>query len=322
MEKITISVLGNPAETVLGGLSALGGGMNLLTAKTVEDLGPEASTTKILFNWTGSQDEVIKLMAVAPDLEWIHSRYAGLDKLLFPELIASPVPLTNGSGVFSQSLGEFIIAGILYFAKDLVRMKKAQAEKRWEVFDVREIRNRTLGIVGYGDIGRAIASRAQALGMTVLGHRRLTEWREGDQFVAKIYASDQLHEMLPLCDFVAVAAPLTPSTFHMMSTAEFNAMKPEAIVMNVGRGPVIDEAAMVAALQAGTIAGACLDVFEVEPLPPDSPLWDMENVLISAHTADHTQDWLDDAVRFFVEQYGRWTRGETLKNVVDKHAGY
>jgi phosphoglycerate dehydrogenase-like enzyme len=179
-----------------------------------------------------------------------------------------------------------------------------------------------MGIVGHGDIGRAVARRAKAFGMRVLAVRRSTAPREGDEHVDQVYATADLHKMLPECDYVVVAAPLTPDTKHLMSTAEFNAMKREAIIMNVGRGPVIDEAAMTEALRSGRIRGAALDVFEVEPLPKESPLWDMDNVLISAHTADHTKDWLNDAAQFFLDQFARWKKGETLQNLVDKRAGY
>src|SRR5271169_3677081 len=135
--------------------------------------------------------------------------------------------------------------------------------------------------------------------MRVLALRRDIAPRDGDEHVDRVYPNSQLHEMLPECDYVVVAAPLPPHTRHLLSTPEFNVMKPEAIVMNVGRGPVIDEAALVEALRSGRIRGAALDVFEVEPLPAESPLWDMENVLISAHTADHTKDWMNDSLNFF-----------------------
>jgi phosphoglycerate dehydrogenase-like enzyme len=179
-----------------------------------------------------------------------------------------------------------------------------------------------MGIVGHGDIGRAIARRAKAFGMKVLALRRDVAPRAGDEDVDQVFANAELHKMLPLCDYVVAAAPLTPQTRHMIGAAEFDAMKPEAIVMNVGRGPVIDQAAIVKALEAKQIRGAVLDVFEVEPLPAESPLWGMENVLISFHTADHTKDWLDDAVSLFVENFGRFRSGEALKNVADKRAGY
>ena len=128
--------------------------------------------------------------------------------------------------------------------------------------------------------------------------------------------------MLRACDYVVAAAPLTPETKGLMGRREFAAMKPEAIIMNVGRGPVIDEAAMIEALRSKTIRGAALDVFEVEPLPENSPLWAMDNVLLTAHCVNHTRDWLDDAVVFFAEQFARWRRGEPLRNIVDKRAGY
>jgi phosphoglycerate dehydrogenase-like enzyme len=239
-----------------------------------------------------------------------------------PELIEHQVTLTNGTGTFSQSLGEFVICGALYWAKDLPRMLRSKAEKRWDVFNILELSTQTMGIVGHGDIGRAIARRAKAFGMHVLALRRDPAPRPGDEDVDRVYATKDILEMLPECDYVVVAAPLTPTTKHLMSTAQFNAMKPAAIIMNVGRGPVIDEAAMVEALSSKRIRGAALDVFEVEPLPQDSPLWVLDNVLMSAHTADHTKDWLEDAVNVFMDEFARWKNGKPLKNVVDKRAGY
>lgn len=318
----TVVVLGNPNEKALDALNALESEAKIVKGKTASDCAAALREARVLFNWSGSQEEVRNAMLRAPKLEWIHARYAGLDKLLFPELIASSIPLTNGVGVFSQSLGEFVILGALYFAKDIPRMLRAKARREWDVFDVAEVSRQTMGIVGYGDIGRAIARRAKALDMRVYGLRRNPARRAGDEFVDRVYPAAELHAMLPECDYVAVAAPLTPETNHMMSTPEFGRMKPDAIIMNVGRGPVIDEAAMVEALRSKRIRGAALDVFEEEPLAESSPLWGMENVLISAHTADHTKDWLGDAANFFVEQFGRWRRGEPLKNLVDKQAGY
>jgi phosphoglycerate dehydrogenase-like enzyme len=321
MDQIQVVVLGDPAEPTLKRLSELEGA-KVAIAKTAEGLGDALSEARVLFNWAGPKAEIKSALEKGTKLEWIHARYAGLDALLFPELIGSSIPLTNGSGTFSQSLGEFVIAGALYWAKDMPRMLKAKDEHKWEVFDVLELSTQTMGIVGHGDIGRAIARRAKAFGMNVLALRRDPSPRPGDEDVDRVYATADLHKMLPECDYVVVAAPLTPDTKHMMSTAEFNCMKPEAIIMNVGRGPVIDEAAMTEALKTRRIRGAALDVFEVEPLPATSALWDLDNVFISAHTSDHTKDWLNDAVQFFIDQFGRWRAGERLENVVDKRAGY
>ena len=322
MEKIILAVLGDPAEPVLKRLDELGPGVQVKMGRTAESLQPEVSGARVLFNWVGGREPVRQVMSMAPHLEWIHARYAGLDNLLFPELAESAIPLTNGSGVFSQSLGEFVILGALYFAKDVPRLQKAKRECRWDVFDVHEVSRQTMGIVGHGDIGRAIAWRAKALGMRVLALRRDPSPRAGDEHVDRVFGTGDIHSMLAECDYAAVAAPLTPETKGLMGAREFAAMKPGAIIMNVGRGPVIDEPAMIAALQNKQIRGAALDVFAVEPLPRDSPLWGMDNVLISSHTADHTTTWHEDAMDFFLAQFARWRKGEPLKNIVDKRAGY
>jgi phosphoglycerate dehydrogenase-like enzyme len=318
---VSVVILGDPAEPVLAAMQP-GDGVRLKVGKTAADLEPELREACVLFDWQGSKAEMPNVLKAAPHLEWIHTRYAGLDRALFPELVESHIPLTNGSGVFSQSLGEFAMLGALYFAKDVPRLLRAKAARRWEVFDCDEVRKQTMGIVGYGDIGRAIARRAKALDMRVLALRRNIAPRPGDEYVDRLYPNNRLHEMLPDCDYVVVAAPLTNETKGLMGDAEFAVMKPEAIIMNVGRGPVIDEAAMIEALRSGRIRGAALDVFEIEPLPPESPLWEMDNVLLSPHCTDHTRDWIEDAANFFLEQLARWRAGQPLKNVVDKRAGY
>ena len=324
MNEITVLVLGSPAERQRAKLlDGLGPDVTVKIAAKSDGLAAaDLAGARVLFNWTGGIDDVTYVLKNAPRLEWIHARYAGLDRILFPELIQSPVPLTNGTGVFSHSLGEFVMLGALYFSKDAPRMLRAKAERRWDVFDVEEVSAQTMGIVGHGDIGRAVARRAKAFGMRVLALRRNPAPRPGDEHVDRIYGSAELHAMLPECDYVAVTAPMTPETEGMMGPAEFAKMKPTAIIMNVGRGPVINEAAMIEALQTKRIRGAWLDVFDVEPLPADNPLWAMDNVFISAHCADHTRDWLDDAMQFFLDQFGRWKNGEPLKNLVNKQAGY
>ncbi len=323
MSEITVVVLGSPAEPQRAKLAeGLGPGVAVKIAAKADALSGELAGARVLFNWTGSKEDVAFVMQNAPQLEWIHARYAGLDRILFPELVASAIPLTNGTGVFSQSLGEFVMLGALYFSKDVPRMLRARGEHCWDVFDVAEVSTQTMGIVGHGDIGRAVSRRAKAFGMRVLALRRNPGPRPGDEDVDRVYGPDELHAMLPECDYVAVTAPMTPETEGMIGVAEFAKMKQSAIIMNVGRGPVINEPAMIEALQTKRIRGAWLDVFDVEPLPADNPLWAMENVFISAHCADHTGSWLDDSVQFFLDQFGRWSRGEALKNLVNKQAGY
>jgi phosphoglycerate dehydrogenase-like enzyme len=276
---------------------------------------------EVILHWSGRRDVLRAAFLAGAKVRWVHSRSAGLDHILFPELVESEIPLTNGSGVFSLSLGEFALAAILYFAKDFRRMLRNQEAGRWEQFDVEEIAGQTVGIVGYGDIGRAVASRVHAMGMRVLALKRHAP-AEPDPLIAQFFAPEELGAMLGQCDYVVAATPLTAETRHMIGDAAFAAMKPNAVVINIGRGPVIDQAALVRALGEKRIKGAGLDVFEQEPIPAGDPIYELENVLVSPHCADHTKDWLDQAMRFFLKQYERFAEGRPLENVVKKHLGY
>ncbi|MGB6719196.1 MAG: D-2-hydroxyacid dehydrogenase, partial [Terracidiphilus sp.] len=272
-------------------------------------------------HWSGSRDLLRSVFLACPNLRWVHSRSAGLDNVLFPELVESAVPLTNGTGVFSRSLGEFALAAMLYFAKDFRRMVRNQQAARWEQFDVEEIAGQAVGVVGYGDIGRAVAARAHALGMRVLALKRHPP-ASPDPVIDRFYAPAEMAALLAQSDYVVVSTPLTAETRHMISGPEFAAMKPHAVLINIGRGPVVDQAALLRALTEKQIRGAALDVFEQEPIPAGDPIWSFENVLISPHCADHTKDWLDDAMRFFLKQYERFKINEPLENIVQKHLGY
>lgn len=287
------------------------------------DFARTAADADVIFNWSGSLALIHDVFLMAPRARWVHSRSAGLERTLFPELIASDVTMTNGSGVFSPSLGEFALAAILYFAKDFRRMTRNQMLGVWDPFDVLPIAGQTVGIVGYGDIGRAVAARVRAMGMHVLAAKRhVSAQGVTDEFAEQIYSPIQITAMLLRCDYVVVAAPLNAETRSLIGDAEFGAMKPGAVVINVGRGPVIEERAMIKALSEHTIKGAALDVFDEEPLPAGHPFYKLENVLLSPHCADHTPDWLDNAMRFFIDQFERFRRGEPLLNVVDKKLGY
>jgi len=280
-----------------------------------------AATAAGILQWSASRELLRTVFAMCANVKWVHSRSAGLDSILFPELVESDVILTNGRGVFSASLGEFALAAILYFAKDFRRMIRSQSASRWEPFDVEVIAGKTVGIVGYGDIGRAVATRLHAMGMRVLATRRHIP-QENDPLIEGYYQPEKLHEMLTDCDYVVVTAPLTEETRHMIGEAELAAMKPNAVVINVGRGQVIHEEALVKALTSGRIKGAGLDVFEQEPLPAGHSLYRLENVLLSPHCADNTHDWKDRAMDFFLQQYDRFLKDEPLENVVNKRLGY
>jgi phosphoglycerate dehydrogenase-like enzyme len=283
--------------------------------------GQAAKDATVVLQWSGTRALLRDLLAICKKVRWVHSRAAGLDKVLFPELVESQIVLTNSRGVYSASLGEFVLGAILYFAKDFRRMICNQEAGLWEPFDVQEIGTQTVGIFGYGDIGRAVASRAHAMNMRVLATKRHIP-ESMDPLVDHFYKPEERREMIALCDYIVATAPLTEETRHMISDAEFAAMKPTAVVINVGRGPVIDEAALLRALTTKRIKGAALDVFEHEPLPPGHPLFKMENVLLSPHCADHTADWQDQAMLFFLKQYATLEKGEPLKNIVNKRLGY
>jgi phosphoglycerate dehydrogenase-like enzyme len=322
MDKITVVVLANPNEPQLAMLEALPSDTGIAVGNSPEAFARAAPEASVIFNWSGSGALLREVLGMCPAVRWVHCRAAGLDDLLSPELIESQAPLTNGSGVFSPPLGEFVLGAVLYFAKDFRRLIRNQAAGVWEPFDVDEVSGKTAGIVGYGDIGRAAATRLKAVGMNILALRRSTPPGGANGLVTRYFGPDGLLEMIAQCDYVVVTAPLTPETRGMIGAHEFASMKPGAVIINVGRGAVIDEPAMIQALVEKRIAGAALDVFTTEPLPADHPFFKMENVLLSPHSTDHTRDWLERAMQFFLTQFERFAKGEPLMNVVDKNRGY
>jgi len=323
MDNNTIAVMANPTDPQLALLDRLPAGTGIVVGESVEAFQRAAADTTVILNWSLSAKLMRELFHLCPNVKWVHTRSAGLDNLLFPELVESSIPLTNGTGVFSQSLGEFVLGAILYFAKDFRRMVRNQTAGRWEAFDITEITGQTVGIVGYGDIGRAVATRVKSMGMHVLAVKRHgPPLYNVDPLVAQVFSPDQRLDMIRRCDYVVVAAPLTAETRGMISDAEFAAMKKDAVIINVGRGPVIDEAAMIRALSENRIKGAGLDVFDREPLPDGHAFYKLENVLLSPHCADHTPDWMEQAMLFFLEQFEHFRKGEPLLNIVDKKLGY
>jgi phosphoglycerate dehydrogenase-like enzyme len=323
MNKIPTLVLADPGEPQLSMLDELREVANVVIGNSANSLDKSAENAQVVFNWSASLSLIREVFLMSSKVRWVHSRSAGLERTLFPELIAADVTMTNGSGVFSPSLGEFALAAILYFAKDFRRMIRNQNARRWEPFDVLPISGKTVGIVGYGDIGRAVAARLRPMGMHVLGMKRhVSAENNSDSLVDQIYSPAQRIEMLARCDYIVVAAPLNAETRGLIGEAEFTAMRSDAVIINVGRGPVIDERALIKALSERTIKGAALDVFDEEPLPEGHLLYRLENVLLCPHCADHTPDWLDNAMRFFIAQFERFRRGEALLNVVDKKLGY
>lgn len=318
----TLLVLADGTEPQLRMLEPYRDRVRIVIGPTLASVADAAPAADALLLWTASRDLVQQVFAQAPRLRWVHSRSAGLDSLLFPALVDSPVPLTNSSGVYSRSLGEFVALGVLFFAKDLHRMQRNQAAGRWAPFDVDMAEGKTMGIVGYGDIGRAAARLAKALDMRVLALRRRPEQSRGDPLVDEVMGNERLLDLMARSDYVVVAAPLTPDTRGLVSAQAIAAMKPDAVMINVGRGAIIDEPALIDALRHKRIRGAALDVFAEEPLPAGHPMYGLDNLLLSPHCADHTRTWIDDAMVFFTGNLERFLRGEPLRNVVEKRLGY
>lgn len=318
-EELTVLVLATPDDTSLRRLDALPPGVRTVMGQQPEDFGEALGAAEVIFHCSGGRKRLEPLLAKAPRVRWVHSRSAGVENILFPALVEGPVVVTNARGAYSRSLAEWAIAGVLFFAKGLRRLLRSQAEGRWDVFEPEEIAGRTLGIVGYGDIGRAVARHARALGMHVIALRRRPE---KDDVAHEVVGSDGLHDLMRRSDYVVVAAPMTSDTRALVGRAAISAMKPSGVLVNIGRGPVVDEAALVEALTARRIRGAALDVYEKEPLPAGHPLYSLDNVLLSPHSADNVPGWRESAVDVFVEHVKLFRSGEPLRNVVDKARGY
>jgi phosphoglycerate dehydrogenase-like enzyme len=317
-----VLVLGNPEAPHFRLLSELPQPTDLHIGTDPDFLAREAPLADVVLlgNFDGGLFKA--LWPLATRVRWVHSLAAGVEGMLSPEFVASPVPLTNARGVFAEALGEYAIAAVLHFAKNIPLMTRNQQAHHWEALTVEMVRGRTFGVVGYGSIGREAARLAAAIGMRVIALRRKPAESGGDGIAERIYTPGELHDLLAASDYVLMAMPSTPQTRHIIGAPELRAMNPEAVIINIGRGSSLDEAALVEALRERRIRGAALDVFETEPLPSDDPLFTLDNVLLSAHSADRTADWLERAMRMFVENYGRFIRGEPLLNIVDKRAGY
>ena len=276
-----------------------------------------------------SRETLAYLLENIPSIEWIHSRSAGIDYITSPTLSSpkySHVVVTNAKGSFSSTLAEYTMMAISYFAKDLPRLLRQKNKKSWNKYPVEEIRGKTLGIIGYGDIGRAAAKLAKAYGMNIIALRRNPSNSKGDTLVDVIYGNDHdsLNKLMSESDYILVAAPLTNETRGFVDAAAFESVKENAVFINVGRGPIVEEEALIASLkEGGKLKGAALDVVSIEPLPIDNELWALDNVLLSPHNMDQTVTFMHEATNFFLEEnLPRFVTGQPLLNPTDKAAGY
>jgi phosphoglycerate dehydrogenase-like enzyme len=279
---------------------------------------------EIVIAWSLRQQQ----LASARELRWIHSPAAAVHQLLFPELINSDVILTNGRDINGPVVAEHVIAVMLALAKNLHLSLRFQSRRLWAQEEIwnsfprpREIAGATLGLVGLGSIGGHVARHAAALGMRVIGVRENVD-KPKPLGVEAVLPMERLDELIEQSDYVALTVPVTPATTGLMNASRFARMKVDACLINIGRGPLVDEVALLNVLRGRKIGGAALDVFEQEPLPADSPLWDLENLLITPHTAGLTEKLWDRQYELISENLRRYLEHRPLIAVVDKQKGY
>jgi phosphoglycerate dehydrogenase-like enzyme len=322
MSSFQLLVIADPTSPHLTSLSRLPQDIRVVVTQDPEELRARAAEADAVVFAHGNGDLLTGVLPFLDRARWIHSLWTGVEGILSPELLEHPATLTNGRGVFRWPLADWVVAAMLFFAFDLRRVLQQQEQGVWKPFISTTLEGRTLGIVGYGAIGSAVASRARPFGMKIVALRRRPELFKDDSLVDQSYSPGELRELMAASDYVLVVTPLTSDTRGLIGEAEIGLMKPSGVIMNVGRGPVIDEPALVRALQSGAIRGAALDVFTNEPLPADHPFWKMRNVLLSPHTADRVEGFLIPAFECFFENLARFRNGNPLLNVVDKGAGY
>lgn len=263
----------------------------------------------------------------APKLKWVHTTSAGVGQLMYPEFRASGITLTNASGVHAPAMAEHIAGMLVAMARDFPGSMRFQAQRKWgqqEIWDgpsrPRELSGALALVVGFGAVGRAAAERLRAFGMCIWAVTRSGQAQ--GSLAERVFSVAELKPALAQADYVILAAPETPETHHLLGAEQLSAMKPSAILVNVARGSLVDQAALIAALEKHAIAGAALDVASPEPLPPESPLWALDNVLITPHTSGISDRIWQRQTELLVDNLGRWFRGEPLRNRVDLARGY
>jgi phosphoglycerate dehydrogenase-like enzyme len=287
---------------------------------TENDLVDALPGADVLLVWDFRASTLPSAWPVADKLRWVHAASAGVNHVLTPEVVASEVAVTNSRGVFDEPMAEYVLAMTLALAKDLPTTLTRQRERRWHHRETERIGGRKVLVAGTGPIGRAIGRKLAAAGMSVTGLGRTARAQDPD--LGEILPTSSLSEVLPTMDWLVLAAPLTDETRGMVDATALAAMKPTARLVNVGRGPLVVQEDLVAALAAGALAGAALDVFVDEPLPASSPLWEMPNVIVSPHMSGDVVGWRSELVALFHDNLTRYLDGEPLRNVVDKARGY
>jgi len=299
--------------------------------------GPVEDVEVVLRGWLSSE-AFDRLVARAPRLTWVHSATSGVERALTPAALERGIVVTNARGVFTRPIAEHVLMLVLAISRRLPQLLELQRERTWQPLEGVELREMTIGIVGYGSIGRAVASLAGAFGARVIALRRNVEGGAATPPAPPVGPSDDdfpfdpsperivgpagLHELLAASDVVVLAAPLTPETESLIDDAALAAMRPDAWLINIARGRLVDDRALLRALGEGRIGGAALDTFREEPLPSSSPFYDLPNVIVTPHTSWSSARVLDRSIELFCDNLRRYAAGQPLRNVVDPGAGY
>lgn len=299
--------------------------VQIVWADSDGNLDGDASNAEVYLNPGLLTPEVLdKILNAAPALRWQHTPSAGVNHLLTPTALKRDIILTNGAGVHAIPIAEFVIALMLDRVKNLGKLHQLQAEHTWDMrwkdgIFLQELLNTTVLIIGAGGIGQAIAQRANAFGMKVWGSRKRPDPLP---YFEKIVGEQEWYDLLPAADFVVLAIPLTHDTKGIVDAKVLQTMQSSAYLINIARGALVDEAALLTALTEGWIAGAGIDAFVTEPLPPEHPLWSAPNLFVTPHISWSSPHTRTRTVDLFLDNLHRYRTGQPLKNVVDRQAGY
>ncbi|MGO1502824.1 MAG: D-2-hydroxyacid dehydrogenase [Marinobacter sp.] len=318
--KPVVTVLTAPGEQEPPGVDSLRARAEVRFASDEATLRSTLPGTDVMMITDFRTEALEAAWGCADKLKWIHATSAGVDALMFPALTEGNVVVTNAKGIFDRAIAEYVLCTILMFAKDFPNSIRLQMKHQWKHRDTERAEGKQVLVVGAGSIGRQIGRLVAAAGLKPHGIARTARTDDPD-FVA-VHGNDDLYDQLGHADYVVIAAPLTPQTEGLFNEKAFKAMKNTSRLINIGRGPIVKTDDLIAALNSGEIAGAGLDVFEEEPLREDHPLWDMENVTMTAHMAGDFVGWKRALTDQFLDNFDRWDSGDKLFNLVNKELGY
>lgn len=321
MNDTTILVIqGASVLTDVPGLESIADKAEIRFAPDKDALLSSLPGADVLFGWDFRADDIEACWNAADSLKWIHWSGAGVDAAMFPGLVGSDVTLTNSRGVFDRAMAEWTLGMMIAQAKRLPETLLFQQKREWNYRQSTQMLGQKVAIVGVGNIGRTIARMTKAFGLDVIGVGRSA--RDGDADFGPIHGQDELNSVLTDADYVVLITPLTADTQNLFNQSRFAAMKPGAMFINIGRGQLVDEAALIAALESGHVACAALDVFREEPLSEENPIWGAPNVIISPHISGDYTEHLQGIADLFYDNFARYQSGEEMLNVVDKSCGF